>query len=446
MHKEITRLQQEKSRRTLASAFGEWKLITNEQAKPRALHKVQVVYSKSRYFHNWLGLLKRLQQEHMKERVAGSFRAVSLVSRLFKSLKFYTLIHKVEGIKLISSMLLLTSEEFQDIGSSDTLSDLIRHSQSKMSAIAEQLSSNDDLNAVDTINMMFVRFMDAYEAKIHKGQSVLPLTVFEKTIFSPSQKYFLQDLVKKCRCRKLYFDEIAQLTRASSFYSESLKKKGMKAFALQAAHDLRRAEEAEKSLEKIRLNFYGEVFFKVCRKLILLNELQANFKTLIEPRRKVTDVKNSLYFLRSWRRACQSKREKKKELIAEEFSASRLLAKAFYCLKTIQELRLDGAVGVGGLEKLFRQTKLLTFESIYSSDWARENRFVRKRKESLLRSCFTSLKAETALSKALKLIQLKRLFSRWLLFAHRYESDARLKFHTTNLLYKGLIGFKVSLG
>jgi len=78
-------------------------MITEEQAKPRALYKVQVVYSKSRYFHSWLGLLKAVQQDQMKEQVARSFRAVSLVSRLFKSLKIYTLVHKVEGIKLISS-------------------------------------------------------------------------------------------------------------------------------------------------------------------------------------------------------------------------------------------------------------------------------------------------------------------------------------------------------
>ncbi len=337
----------------------------------------------------------------------------------------------------------MTAEEFQDIGSSESLSDLIRHSQAKMSLIAERLSSSDDLNAVDIINQLFVRFMDAYEEKIHRAETMLPLTHFEKTLFSSTQKYFLQDLIKKCKSRKTCFEEMQLLTRACSFNRDWLKKKGMTGFLMQATADQKRVELAQTSIERIKLQFYGDVFFRVSRKLILLKELLANYKAMIEPRRKVTDVRNSLHFLRMWRKASHSNKERRKELIAAEFCASRLLAKAFYCLKTIQEIRLDGAAAVGRLEKLFRETKLQSFDTIYSSDWAKELRLIRKKRQSLLMSCFRSIKAETALSKALKLIQLKRLFSRWIFFVSRHQNDARLRFHSTNLLYKGLIGFKV---
>lgn len=303
--------------------------------------------------------------------------------------------------------------------------------------MVDHLEHSQTYDAIDTVNSVFKRLLQSSCGEVNK------LSFYERQLLTDHQKLMLSQKNKKLRLERAFFSTLLEEKRGTKANNSRLMYNSLKSLSLNV--------EKQKELVRTYQTRLNEGTIKRClismrrttTKLCTLRLLHSEYSEVASHRRKVADVALATELWTHWRKCTAISKSRRLDTMSAGYYDSSLLAKAFYCFKTLGPRRKDWAGKLQTFEKLFTQARLEAFEVIRDTRWKAEIVISTSRCLRLKQAGFKSLAANLVENKLVNLFKLKGLFLQWKKCAKAHVLEPRANWSKRLLVMKGFIGLKV---
>lgn len=308
-----------------------------------------------------------------------------------------------------------------------------------MDRLIGHLDGMQTYNAIETVNLVFKRLVQSICGEINS------LTFYERHLLTPSQKLQLATRNRLLKAGRSFFVALRQEAVGNKANNSRLLYKSMKCLARNTDMESERIDAYRLKLAHKRKAYVFTAFSRMTLKLAYLKVIYSEYVEVALHRRKVADVALAADLWRHWKQQAVVSKGLRIESIAIGYYDSSLLAKAFYCLKTLRTKRREIGDRLSRLDRIFARGKDEAFGLMVETRWKAEIVVSTHRWLRLKQKGFKSLVANTVENKLVKLFKMKFHFARWKRSAKHHLLEPRANRHKQMLLLKSFIGLKVRL-